>query len=106
MLLKSYHGEPGKSVTDKLSSYGVAHQDLISDTSRDTNDRAELSHQSTWVRERGMRRFKSTQQAQRFLSVRSVVHELLNPGRNLISVKLYGLFRQRAFSSWEYVAVV
>jgi transposase-like protein len=42
-----------------------------------TNNRAELSHQSTRVRERGMRRFKSTQQAQRFLSAHAAVYNLL-----------------------------
>jgi len=104
-LLKAHHGEPRKIVTDKLRSYGVAHRELIPDTMHDTsqyaNNRAELSHQPTRVRERGMRRFKSTQQAQRFLSVHATVHNLFNLGRNLISAKHYRLFRQRAFASWE-----
>jgi putative transposase len=77
-LLKNSYGELRKIVTDKLRSYSVAHRELIPDTLHDTsqyaNNRAELSHQSTRVRERGMRRFKSTQQAQRFLSVHAVVH--------------------------------
>ncbi len=57
----------------KLRSYGVAHRELIPDTIHDTsqyaNNRAELSHQSIRVRERGMRRFRSPMQAQRFLSI-------------------------------------
>ena len=77
-LLKTHRNEPRKIVTDKLRSYGVAHRDLIPDTIHDTsqyaNNRAELSHQLTRVRERGMRCFNSTQQAQRFLSVHAVVH--------------------------------
>jgi putative transposase len=109
-LLKSHHGEPRKIVTDKLRSYGVAHRELIPDTMHDTsqyaNNRAELSHQSTRVRERGMRGFKSTQQAQRFLSVHAAVHNLFNLGRNQISAKYYRLFRQRAFASWEYATAV
>ena len=104
-LLKSHHNEPRKIVTDKLRSYGVAHRELIPDTIHDTsqyaNNRAELSHQSTRLRERGMRRFKSSRQAQRFLSVHAAVHNLFNLGRNLISAKHYRLFRQRAFASWE-----
>ena len=48
---------------DKLRSYGVAHRELVPDSIHDTfqyaNNRAELSHQPTRVRERGMRRFKS-----------------------------------------------
>lgn len=39
------------------------------DTSQYANNKAELSYQSTRVRERGMRRFKSIDQAQRLLSV-------------------------------------
>ena len=106
-LLKVYGDEPRKIVTDKLRSYGVAHRELIPDTIHDTsryaNNRAELSHQPTGVRERGMRRFKSTHQAQRFLSTHAAVYNLFNLGRNLISPKLYRFFRQRAFASWKSV---
>ena len=109
-LLNRHQGEPRKIVTDKLRSYGVAHRELIPDTIHDTsryaNNRAELSHQSTRVRERGMRRFKSTQQAQRFLSVHAAVHNLFNLGRNLISAKHYRIIRERAFASWEYAAAL
>ena len=70
-LLRNHQGEPRKIVTDKLGSYGVAHRELIPesihDTSQYVNNRAELSHQPTRVRERGMRKFKSMRQAQRFL---------------------------------------
>ena len=61
----------------------------------------ELSHQPTRVRERGMRRFKSTQQAQRFLSAHATVYNLFNLGRNLVSAKHYRTFRLRAFASWN-----
>ena len=64
---------------------------------------AELSHQPTRVRERGMRRFKSSLQAQRFLGAHAAVYNLFNLGRHLISAKHYRLFRQRAFASWENV---
>lgn len=52
--------------------------------------------------ERGMRRFKSAHQAQRFVSTHAAVYNLFNLGRHLISAKHYRLFRQRAFASWEY----
>ena len=97
-------------MTDKLRSYGVAHRELIPDTIHDTtqyaNNRAEVSHQPTRVRERGMRRFKSTQQAQRFLSVHAMVYNLFNLGRHLISAEYYRLLRQRAFASWKQAASV
>ncbi len=108
-LLKAHRNEPRKIVTDKLRSYGVAHRDLIPDTIHDTsqyaNNRAELSHQPTRVRERGMRRFKSPQQAQRFLTVHAAVYNLFNLGRHLVSAKNYRFFRSRAFSSWNCAAV-
>jgi putative transposase len=85
-LLKKHRGEPRRIVTDKLGSYGVAHRELIPDSIHDTsqsaNNRAELPHQPTRVREWGMRRFKSPRQAQRFLGVHSAVHDLFNLGRH------------------------
>jgi len=107
-LLKAHRMEPRKIVTDKLRSYGVAHRELIPDTIHDTsqyaNNRAELSHQPTRVRERVMRRFKSMQQAQRFLTVHAGVYNLFNLGRHLVSAKNYRFFRLRAFASWKYAA--
>ena len=71
-LLSSHGGEPRKVVTDKLRSYGVAHRELIPSTIHSTkqygNNRAEQSHEATRVRERGLRKFKSVRQAQRFLA--------------------------------------
>lgn len=107
-LLRVSSSEPRRIVTDKLRSYGVAHRELISGTIHDTaqyaNNRAELSHQPTRVRERGMRRFKSAHHAQRFLSTQAAVYNLFNLGRHLISAEHYRLFRQRAFVSWKCVA--
>jgi len=100
-----HQDEPRKIVTDKLRSYGVAHRELIPDAIHDTsqyaNNRAELSHQPTRVRERGMRKFKSIAQAQRFLCVHSAVYNLFNLCRHLISAYHYRLFRMRAFASWQ-----
>ena len=108
-LLKKHRDEPRKIVTDKLRSYGVAHRELIPDTIHDTsqyaNNRAELSHQPTRVRERGMRRFKSVVHAQRFLGVHATVYNLFNLGRHLISASHYRLIRMRAFASWKSVVV-
>jgi len=105
-LLKAHRTEPRKIVTDKLRSYGVAYRELIPDTTHDTsqyaNNRAELSHQPTRVRERVMRRFKSMQQAQRFLTVHAAVYNLFNLGRHLVSAKNYRFLRLRAFASWNY----
>lgn len=107
-LLKIHHGEPREIVTDKLRSYLVAHRELIPDTIHNTsqyaNNRAELSHQPTRVRERGMRRFKSKLQVQRFLAVHASVYNLFNLGRHMISADNYRLLRERAFVSWKCAA--
>lgn len=109
-LLKSQGGEPRKIITDKLRSYGVAHRqlmpDVVHDTSQYANNRVELSHQPTRVRERGMRRFKSIEQAQLFLSVHAAVFNLFNLGRHAVKAKHYRLFRQCAFASWNCVAAM
>lgn len=104
-LLRKNKGEPRKIVTDKLRSYGVAHRELIPeaihDTSQYANNKSELSHQPTRVRERGMRKFKSITQAQRFLNSHAAVYNLFNLGRHLVSAENYRYFRLRAFASWE-----
>jgi putative transposase len=80
-LLKSHHGEPRNIVTDKLRSYGVAHREVMPEaihiTDQYANNRAEQSHEPTRVRERGMRRFKSSSQAQRFLGVHAAIYKVL-----------------------------
>jgi putative transposase len=72
-LILSHGSEPRKIVTDKLRSYGVAQRELMPESIHSTkqyeNNRGEQSHEATRVRERGMRRFKSVGQAQRFVSV-------------------------------------
>jgi len=108
-LIRSYGGEPRKIVTDKLRSYGVAHRELMPDaihsTARYANNRAEQSHESTRVRERGMQRFKSTSQVQRFLGVHAVVSNLFNLGRHLVKAEDYRNFRISAFSEWSRAVV-
>ena len=106
-LLRSHRGEPRKIVTDKLRSYGVAHRELIPDTIHSTeqyeNNRAEQSHEATRVRERGMRKFKSVGQAQRFLGTHAAVSNLFNLGRHLVRAEHYRDLRMSAFGEWSRV---
>ncbi len=103
-LLRSHCGEPRKIVTDKLRSYGVAHREVIPEaihvTDQYANNRAEQSHEPTRVRERGMRRFKSAGQAQRFVSTHAAVSNLFNLGRHLVSAGHYRNLRTDAFGDW------
>jgi putative transposase len=104
-LLRSHGGEPRKVVTDKLRSYGVAHRelmpDVIHDSARYANNRAEQSHEATRVREQGMRRFKSIRQAQRFFGADATVSNRFNLGRHLIRAEHYRDLRVSAFAEWS-----
>ena len=103
-LLRSHGEEPRKIVTDKLRSYGVAHRELIPEAIHSTqqyeNNRAEQSHEATRVRERGMRKFKSVRQAQRFLGAHAAVSNLFNLGRHLINAEHYRNLMEGAFTEW------
>ena len=109
-LIKRHQGEPRKIVTGKLRSYGVAQRELIRqtiyDTSQYANNRCELLHETTRVRERGMRKFKSMHQAQLFLGAHAAVYNLFNLGRHLVSAKNYRYFWLRAFASWENAVAI
>lgn len=103
-LLRNIGGEPRKIVTDKLRSYGVAHRELVPDAIHSTqqyeNNRAEQSHEATRVRERGMRRFKSVRQAQRFVTAHAAVQNLFNLGRHHVRAEHYRNLRMSAFEEW------
>jgi putative transposase len=103
-LLRSHGSEPRKIVTDKLRSYRVAQRELIPETIHSTkqyeNNRAEQSHEATRVRERGMRKFKSAGQAQKFVSAHTAVSNLFNLGRHLVRAEHYRNLRVNAFEEW------
>jgi len=104
-LLRLHGGEPRKIVTDKLRSYGVAHRELVPEAIHSTqqyeNNRAEQSHEATRVRERGMRKFKSTRQAQRFVTAHAAVSNLFNLGRHNVRAQHYRDLRISAFGEWS-----
>jgi putative transposase len=104
-LLRSHGAEPRKFVTDKLRSYGVAHREVIPEAihcnDQYANNRAEQSHEVTRVRERGMRKFKSVVQAQRFLDAHAVVQNLFNLGRHHVKAEHYRNLRASAFTEWS-----
>ena len=103
-LIRNNKGEPRKIVTDKLRSYGVSHREIIPEaihvTEQYANNRAEQSHQP-----RGMRRFRSMKQAQRFLDVHAVVYNLFNLGRHLTSARNFRNLRIGAFNEWNLVVI-
>jgi transposase-like protein len=104
-LLRNHGGEPSKIVTDKYRSYRVAHWELFPETRHSSkqyeSNWAEQSYEATRDRERGMRRFKSVGQAQRFITAYVAVSNRFNPGRQLVRDKHYRDLRGSAFDEWS-----
>ena len=73
----------------------------VHSTQRYENNRAEQSHEATRVRERGMRRFKSVRQAQRFVTAHAAVSNLFNLDRHLVRAQHYRDLRMSAFGEWS-----
>jgi putative transposase len=108
--LKHQGQAPWQLVTDKLRTYRAAHREVfpsvVHRTGRYENNRAEVSHQHTREQEKQMRRFKSPQQAQRFLSVHGLIQNLFRVGRHHLKAVHYRLLRGRAFSDWQEATCV
>jgi putative transposase len=84
-VLAAAGSEPRVVITDKLASYPPAVRRVLPETEhgrhKGLNNRAENSHQPTRQRERVMRRFKSPEQAQRFLGPFGAVGDQFRVGR-------------------------
>ena len=104
-LLAGLKYKPKRLVTDGLRSYGVAHRDILPEvkhrTSRYLNNRAENSHRPTRRRERQMQRFKSAEQAQRFLSSHAMIYGHFRPRWHLMTAARYRRARAEAFRVWR-----
>ena len=110
-LLAGLKFKPRRIVNDGLWSYGVARRDVLPEvrhqTSRHLNNRAENSHRPTRRRERQMQRFKmqqrfkSPEQAQRFLSSHGMIYGHFRPRRHLMTAGEYRRARAKAFRIWR-----
>ena len=108
-LLKGLRYVPRVIITDKLGSYSAAKaEEMPSVEHRQQqyeNNRAENSHQPTRLRERVMRRFKSSGQAQRFLSAFGIITSHFRVGRHLYRASGYRAVMKSRFAAWEDVVV-
>jgi len=104
-LLKGQGREPRCLVTDTLRSYDAAHPTIMPTVPHRNhiyaNNRAEVSHEPTRQREQAMRGFKSPVQAQRFLTLHGLTHNLFRLGRHLIQAVNYRILRTQAFQVWK-----
>ncbi len=103
-LLRGLQYKPCRLITDGLRSYGVAKRDPLPEVkhrqSRYLNNRAEKSHRPTRRRERQMQRFKSPDQAQRFLSAHGIIYGHFRPRRHRMAAVAYRRARVTAFRIW------
>jgi putative transposase len=92
-------------ITDKLKSYSAAKAEVLPGfehcQKKGQNNRAENSHQPTRLRERVMRRFKSSGHAQRFLSVFGIITSHFRVGRHLYRASGYRAVMKSRFAVWE-----
>jgi putative transposase len=106
-LLKDQGGEPRWLITDKLRSYAAAHRTMMPTVKHlnhvYANNRVEVSHEPTRQRERAMRGFRSSDQAQRFLTLHGLTQNLFRLDRHLMQAVNYRLLRARTFQVWQDV---
>ena len=106
-LLKGLQYVPRVIVTDGLSSYQVAHREIVPSVahrrSKYLNNRAENSHQPTRQRERAMKRFKSARHAQRFLSAFSGISPHFRPRRHRLSATDWRHEMAERFAVWTEI---
>jgi putative transposase len=75
---------------------GVEHRQ-----NRYLNNRAENSHRPRRRRERQMQRFKSSRQAQNFLSAHAFIYGHFRPRRHQLAAPDYRKIRSHAFNVWH-----
>ena len=106
-LLKKQGRPPRVLITDKLASYPAAKAELMPGVEhrrhKGLNNRAENSHQPTRRRERQMKRFKSSGQAQRFLSAHDQINNLFHLRRDHLTAVQYRAARAQSFAIWAEI---
>ena len=109
-LLKGLRYVPRVIITDKLKSYSAAKAEIMPGVEhrrhKGLNNRAENSHQPTRLREKVMRRFKSSGHAQRFLSAFGIISSHFRPRRHLLTAERYRAEMRSRFGTWNEVSYV
>ena len=104
-LLKGLRYVPRVIITDKLKSYSAAKAEVLPSVEHCQqnyqNNRAENSHQSTRLRERVLRRFKSAGHAQHFLSAFGLINSHFRVGRHFCTADGYREMMKDRFTVWQ-----
>ena len=100
--------QPRVVITDKLVSYPPALRRVLPGVEhrrhKRLNNRAENSHRPTRRRERAMQRFKSPDQAQRFLACFELIRGHFCPRRHRLPAPDYREVLASSFDAWRQVA--
>ncbi|GHO80263.1 IS6 family transposase [Ktedonobacter sp. SOSP1-85] len=106
-LLKGLQYVPRVIITDKLASYAAAKREIMPSVEhrqhKGLNNRTENSHQPTRQRERTMRRFTSSGQAQRFLAAFGPILDHFRPKRHRFTAEDDHALMQDRFLGWNEV---
>ena len=106
-LLKGLSYIPRVMITDKLRSYKAARKKILKSTEHRShkrlNNKIEVSHQSTRIREKVMRGFKSPKQAQVFLSAFGILKNHFKIGLYRLSAENRKSKLREAFNAWDEV---
>ena len=109
-LLKTQGRAPRVMITDKLRSYDAAKRQIMPGVEhrshKGLNNRAENSHLPIRRRERIMKRFKSTRQLQRFVSIHDPVANLFHFPRHNLSSFDHRDLRCTAMATWSQISRV
>lgn len=108
-LLKGQGVTPRVMITDKLRSYSAAKAELMPGVEhrshKGLNNRAENSHLAVRRRERGMMRFKSARQCQRFVSIHSQIANLFHLHRKHLTAADHRELRAAAIAAWSEITL-
>ncbi|WP_428423943.1 IS6 family transposase [Pararhizobium sp.] len=108
-LLKGQCATPRVMITDKLRSYDAAKREIMPGVEhrshKGLNNRAENSHLAVRRRERGMIRFKSARQCQRFVSIHGPIANLFHLHRNRASTAEHRKLRNAAMNTWREITL-
>ena len=95
-------------ISDKLASLVPAIKRVVPNADhrrhKRLNNKAENSHRPVRKRERAMQRFKSPEQAQRFLETFSAVCNHFRPRRHRLSAERYRHIMRERFQQWWQIA--
>jgi putative transposase len=112
-LLETTGAAPERITTDQLGSYAAAIAQMPEMKSVEPvqvrsalrcNNRVEQAHQPPRIRERDMRRFKSSPSAQRVLDAFARVCTRFRPGRHLLTAEAYRAAMRERVATWRAVA--